>query len=86
MQDYMGRMYGRTIPTGYLMLDFISGIGTGTGNAKASFQSAQLTAARKFEVDADVNTVAATNIAEVVQEMVLGRPALLQAGAPAAAA
>jgi hypothetical protein len=81
MQDYMGRMYGRTIPTGYIMLDFISGIGTGTANAKAAFQSAQLTAARKFEYDADVNTVAATNIAEVVQEMVLGRPALLQAGA-----
>jgi hypothetical protein len=86
MQDYMGRMYGRTIPTGYIMLDFISGIGTGTGNAKASFQSAQLTAARKFEYDADVNSVAATNIAELVQEMVLGRPALLQAGAAAPSA
>jgi hypothetical protein len=83
MQDYMGRMYGRTIPSGYLMIDFISGIGTGTANAKASFQSAQLTAARKFEYDADVNTIAATNIAELVQEMVLGRPALLQAGAAA---
>jgi len=55
-------------------------------NAKASFQSAQLTAARKFEIDADVNTIAATNISENIQEMVLGRPALLQAGAPAAAA
>ena len=83
MQDYMGRMYGRTIPSGYLTLDFISGIGTGTANAKGAFQSSQLTAARKFEVDADINTVAATNIAEIVQEMVLGRPALLQAGAPA---
>lgn len=81
MQDYMGRMYGRTIPTGYIMLDFISGIGTGTANAKAAWQSSQLTAARKFEVDADVGNVAATNIAEVVQEMTLGRPALLQAGA-----
>jgi hypothetical protein len=86
MQDYMGRSYGRTIPSGYLMLDFISGIGTGTANAKAAFQSAQLTAARKFEIDADVSTVAATNISEVIQEMVLGRPALLQAGAPAATA
>jgi len=86
MQDYMGREYGRTIPSGYLMLDFISGIGTGTANAKASFQSAQLTAARKFEIDADVSTVAATNIAEAVQEMVLGRPALLQAGATPPAA
>jgi len=86
MQDYMGRAYGRVIPSGYLMLDFISGIGSGTGNAKAAFQSAQLTAARKFEIDADVNTIAATNLSEAVQEMVLGRPALLQAGAPAASA
>jgi len=78
MQDYMGRMYGRTIPTGYRMLDFISGIGTGTANARAAFQSSQLTAARKFEVDGDVGTVAATNIAEIVQEMLLGRPAFLQ--------
>jgi hypothetical protein len=81
MQDYMGRMYGRTVPTGYIMLDFISGIGTGTGNAKASFQSSQLTAARKFEVDGDVGVIGATQISEVVQEMILGRPALLQAGA-----
>ena len=79
MQDYMGRAYGRTIPAGYIMLDMISGIGTGTANAKAAFQSSQLTAARKFEVDADVNSVAGTNIAEIVQEMTLGRPALLQA-------
>lgn len=86
MQDYMGRAYGRTIPSGYIILDFISGTGTGTGNAKASFQSAQLTAARKFEYDADVNTIAATNISELVQEMVLGRPALLQAGAAAPSA
>jgi hypothetical protein len=79
MQDYMGRMYGRTIPTGYRMIDFISGIGTGTGNPKAVFQSSQLTAARKFELDGDVGNIGATNIAEVVQEMVLGRPALLAA-------
>lgn len=79
MQDYNGRMYGRTIPAGYLILDLISGIGTGTANAKASFQSSQLTAARKFEYDADVNVVGATQICETVQEMVLGRPALLQA-------
>lgn len=86
MQDYMGRMYGRTIPSGYIMIDFISGIGTGTANAKAAFQSSQLTAARKFEYDADVNTVSATNLAEIVQEMILGRPALLQAGATTPAA
>lgn len=78
MQDYMGRMYGRTVPAGYRMIDFISGIGTGTGNPKAAFQSSQLTAARKFELDGDV-TVGGTNIAELVQEMILGRPALLTA-------
>lgn len=83
MQDYMARSYGRTTPAGYLMIDFIAGIGTGTANAKAAFQSSQLTAARKFEVDADVASISATNIAETVQEMILGRPALLQAGAAA---
>jgi hypothetical protein len=81
MQDYMGRMYGRTTPSGYLMIDFISGIGTGTGNAKAAFQSSQLTAARKFELDGDVSVVGATQIAEIIQEMILGRPALLSGGA-----
>jgi hypothetical protein len=86
MQDYSGREYGRTIPSGYRLIDFVSGIGTGTANGKASFQSSQLTAARKFEADGDVAVVGATQIAEIVQEMVLGRPALLQAGAPAAAA
>jgi hypothetical protein len=79
MQDYMGRMYGRSIPVGYKMLDLISGIGTGTANPKASFQSSQLTAARKFEVDGDVSLVAGTQIAEFAQEMILGRPALLAA-------
>jgi hypothetical protein len=79
MQDYMGRAYGRNVPAGYFLLDFISGTGTGTANAKAAFQSSQLTAARKFELDGDVSIVSATNIAEVIQEMILGRPALLQA-------
>jgi len=74
--DYMMQFYGRTIPVGYRAIDFISGIGTGTANPKASFQSSQLTAARKFEVDGDL-TVSATNISEFVQEMLLGRPALV---------
>lgn len=86
MQDYMGRSYGRAIPAGYNMIDFISGVGTGTANAKAAFQSSQLTAARKFELDGDVATVAGTNIGEMIQEMILGRPALLQAGATTPAA
>jgi hypothetical protein len=86
MMDYASRMYGRTIPVGYRMLDFVSGIGTGTANPKAAFQSSQLTAARKFEVDADVSVVAGTQIAEFIQEMLLGRPALLAAsGTPAQA-
>jgi hypothetical protein len=83
MQDYMGRMYGRTIPAGYRMIDFISGTGTGTANPKASFQSSQLTAARKFELDGDVAVVGGTQIAEIVQEMILGRPAVVSAGAAA---
>jgi hypothetical protein len=75
LQDYMARMYGRFIPAGYRMIDFISNTGNGPANPKTAFGSSQLTAARKFELDAD--TVAAANqIAEVVQEMVLGAPGI----------
>lgn len=84
MQDYTGRMYGRVIPAGYNMIDFISGFGSGTANPKAAFQSSQLTAARKFEVDGDVAVVGGTQIGEVIQEMILGRPAMLNTGSPAA--
>lgn len=77
LQDYMARMYGRTTPVGYRMIDFISGVGTGTANPKAAFQSSQLTAARKFELDADV-VAAGGQLSEFNQEMILGRPALLQ--------
>jgi len=76
MQDYMGRVYGRTIPAGYRILDFISGTGPAAANPKAAFASSKLTAARKFEVDGDV-VAAGNQIAEVTQEMLLGRPALL---------
>lgn len=42
-------------------------------NPKSAFGSSQLTAPRKFELDAE--TVAAANqIVEVVQEMLLGAP------------
>lgn len=75
MQDYLGRKYGRLIPAGYRMLEFISTYGPAPANPKAVFPSSKLTAARKFEVDADV-TVAGNQIAEVVQEMTLGRPGL----------
>ncbi len=74
-QDYMARMFGRTIPAGYRMWDFIANTGNGPSNPKTAFGSSQLTAARKFELDAD--TVSAANqIAEVVQEMVLGAPGI----------
>lgn len=75
LQDYMARSYGRFIPIGYKMIDFISGPGTGPANPKAAFGSSQLTAARKFEVDADI-TAASNQICEVTQEMMLGQPGL----------
>jgi hypothetical protein len=77
LQDYMGRDYGRVIPIGYKMVrDFISTPGVSTdANPKGAFPSSQLTAARKWELDGDV-TAAANQIAEVVQEMTLGRPSL----------
>lgn len=74
-QDYMARMYGRFIPTGYRIWDFISNTGTGPANPKTAFGSSQLTAARKFELDADV-TASANQIAEVTQEMILGAPGI----------
>ena len=77
MQDYMGRVYGRTIPAGYRMIDFISVTGSSsTANPKAAFASSKLTAARKFELDGDV-TAAGNQLAEVLQEMLLGKPAML---------
>jgi hypothetical protein len=75
LQDYMGRSYGRTIPAGYRMIDFIRNVFFVPSNPKMAFGSSQLTAARKFELDAD--TVAAANqIAEVTQEMLLGAPGI----------
>lgn len=77
LQDYMARAYGRSIPVGYKMIDFISTTGNGPANPKACFGSSQLTAARKFELDGDV-TAAANQIAEVTQEMILGAPGISQ--------
>ena len=74
-QDYMARMYGRTINAGYRLWDFISNTGAGPANPKTAFGSSQLTAARKYELDADT-TAAANQISEVVQEMVLGAPGI----------
>lgn len=76
LQDYLGRKYGRVIPAGYRVMEFISTMGPAPANPKAAFSSSKLTAARKFELDADI-VGAGNQIAEVVQEMVLGRPGIL---------
>jgi hypothetical protein len=73
LQDNMARAYGRTVPIGYKVIDFILNKGGGCANAKAAFPSTKLTAARKFQVNADT-TSASNQIAEVVQEYTLGRP------------
>jgi hypothetical protein len=83
LQDYMGRTYGRTIPIGYKVIDFISGPGNGPANPKAVFESSQLTAARQFQLNGDV-VVAGGQIAEEVQEMILGVPKIVQSGTAAA--
>jgi hypothetical protein len=75
LQDYMARTYGRWIPVGYKMIDFVQGPGIGPSNPKSAFGSSQLTAARKYELDGDV-TAASNQIAEVVQEMILGAPGI----------
>jgi hypothetical protein len=75
LQDYLGRKYGRVVPAGYRIMEFVSTMGPAPANPKAAFPSSKLTAARKFELDADV-TAAGNQIAEVVQEMLLGRPGL----------
>jgi len=73
LQDYMARAYGRAVPIGYKAIDFVMNRAGGPANPKAAFPSTKLTAARKFQVNAD--TVSASNqIAEVVQEYTLGRP------------
>lgn len=78
-QCYASLSYGRSFPVGYRIIDYISGAGPGTANPKASFQSSQLTAARKFELDGDVSVAASTEGAEMIQEMLLGQPAMLSA-------
>jgi hypothetical protein len=78
--DYMGRGVGKTIPVGYRLIDFIVGQESAPSNPKAAFQSSQLTAARKFEIDGDIPTVTSTNLAEVIQEMLLGKPATVASG------
>lgn len=74
LQDYMGEMWQRVIPNGYKCIDFVTGTGPGAPNLKAAFPSSNLTAARKFQLNADIITVGATEIGEVIQEMTLGQP------------
>lgn len=76
LQDYMGRLYGRVVPIGYKLIDFISTPGDSDANPKAAFPSSKLTAARKFELDGDI-VAAANQLAEITQEMTLGSPAYL---------
>jgi hypothetical protein len=73
LQDNMARAYGRAVPIGYKVIDFIMNRAGGASNPKGAFPSTKLTAARKFQVNADT-TSASNQIAEVVQEYTLGRP------------
>jgi hypothetical protein len=75
LQDYLARSRQRTQHVGYREIDFISTPGDGPDNPKAAFLSSQLTAARKFQLVADV-TAAAGQVASVVQEMTMGTPSL----------
>jgi hypothetical protein len=85
LQDNMARAYGRTVPIGYTMIDFILNRAGGPSNPKAAFPSTKLTAARKFQVNADT-TSASNQIAEVVQEYMLGRPSFSGVSPAASAA
>jgi hypothetical protein len=76
LQDYLARKYTRTVPIGYKVIDYIAVEGQADANPKAAFPSSKLTAARKWELDGDV-VAAANQIANVVQEMTLGTPGLL---------
>jgi hypothetical protein len=82
LQDYMARQYGRTIPVGYKMIDFVGATAIGPANPKGSFGSSQLTAARLFQLNGDI-TAASNQIAEVTQEMLLGQPGLSSVSAVA---
>ena len=81
LQDYQSRTQGRTAPIGYKILDFIATPGDSPANPKAAFQSSALTAARKFQLQGDV-TASSNQIADVVQEMLLGTPAIIAPGSP----
>lgn len=77
LQDYLGRMYQKTVPVGYKVIDFVTGTGPGAPNLLAAYPSATLGAARKFQLVGDVITLGATEIGEVIQEMILGAPSYM---------
>ncbi len=72
LQDYLGRMYQKTVPVGYKVIDFVTGTGPGAPNLLAAYPSATLGAARKFRLTGDIITTGATEVGEVIQEMLLG--------------
>lgn len=74
-QDYSSRSYGRVIPIGFKMIDFIFGTGTGPANPRAAYGSSTLDASRQYELDGDT-TASSNQIAAVIQEMLLGQPAI----------
>lgn len=74
LQDYLGRMYQKTVPVGMKCIDFVTGSGPGAPNLLAAYPSSTLGAARKFQLTGDLITAGATEIGETIQEMVLGAP------------
>jgi hypothetical protein len=72
--DYQALATGHSQPQGYQVQDFIETQGASSvANPKAALRSSAYGAARKFELDGDI-TAASGQIAEVVQELLLGKP------------
>lgn len=75
-QDYTSLTYEHATPVGFRLIDFIDVPGSGSPNIHGQFESAKLTAARKFQVNSNV-TVTANALCEVIQEMTLGKGAIV---------
>lgn len=76
---YMQRTYLTSAGVGYRIIDFVDTPGEGGSVVSAAFPSAQLTAARKFQLVGHVVTATANGNAEVIQEMLKGRGRLIAA-------
>jgi len=74
LQDYEAMNNGTQPSDGWKVVDFIIGTGPGAPNLLAAYPSSTLGAARKYQLKSDVATIAANQIGEVHQEMVLGAP------------